>query len=201
MFSRSPQWRSDIRWLSPRTERDFARFRSIFERLDVGRHVEPFVDLDRDVRLYNSFLIVREQCTQPDFHVDWRDNDNEGFALMTPLTSNSEGFGLLYKKLDGSTGEYEYKVGEAIIFGDDFVHSTKPGVAEEPVVFLCFNFGTDKMEYWPRIERTAGRQAMLTCRPDGRFHRIPALQRARSAIGSMLRKAGLRSTQAHSPDY
>ena len=201
MFSRSPQWRSDIRWLSPKTERDFARFRSIFERLDIARHVKPFVDLDRDVRLYNSFLVIRGKCTEPDFHVDWSDNNNEGFTLMTPLTANADGFGLLYKKLDGSIGEYDYKLGEAIVFGDDFVHSTKPGIAGKPVVFLCFNFGTDKMEYWPRIEPTAGRQAMLTCRPDGRFHRIPLRQRARAAIGSLARKAGLTDRQARSPTY
>jgi hypothetical protein len=191
-FSRSPQWHSDVRWLSPRSEADFALFRSVFERLDIARHVAPFVDVDREIRLYNSMLIVRSCCSEPDFHTDWRDNDNEGFTMMAPLTGNCSGFGLLYKKTDGSVGEYEYKLGEALIFGDDFVHSTKPGHSEEAVIFLCFNFGTDKMEYWPTIERTAARQALLTCRPDGQFHRIPLWHRARAAVGSRLRKSGLR---------
>lgn len=192
LFSRSPLWHSDVRWLSPRSEKDFARFRSVFERLGVARHIAPFVDVVHEIRLYNSMLIVRSSCSEPDFHTDWRDNDNEGFTMMAPLTANCSGFGLLYKKVDGSIGEYDYKLGEALIFGDDFVHSTKPGRSDEPVVFLCFNFGTDKMQYWPRIERTAARQALLTCRPDGKFHRIPAWQRARAATGSWMRKIGLR---------
>ena len=153
------------------------------------------------VRLYNSFLVVRSNCTHPNFHVDWSGNDNQAFTLMTPLTANSGGFGLLYKRMDGSIGDYEYKLGEALIFGDDFVHSTKPGAAEEPVVFLCFNFGTDKMSYWPIIERTAGRQAMLTCRPDGQFHRVPLMRRTRMAIGAMLRQAGLRRPRSATSPY
>jgi hypothetical protein len=195
-FSRAPQWHSDVRWLSPRSESDFGEFRRLFEQLGVARYVEPYVDFDRGIRLFNSMLIVRSRCDAPDFHTDWRDNGNEGFTMMAPLSGPVSGFGLLYKKVDGSIGEYEYKLGEALIFGDDFLHSTKPGRSDEPVVFLCFNFGTDKMEYWPRIERTAGRQALLTCRPDGRFHRIPAAQRARAALGSWLRKSGLRKTTA-----
>jgi hypothetical protein len=200
-YSKAPRWRSDIRWYSPRFERGFRRFLSVFDALGVARHVEPFVDLADEVRLYNSFLVVRRRCDEPDFHVDWRNANNEAFTLMTPLTDNCRGFGLLYKKLDGSIGEYDYKPGEAIIFGDDFVHSTKPGASDEPVVLLCFNFGTDKMEHWPSIERTAARQGLLICRPDGQFQRLPVGQRVRNLLGPMLRKAGLRRQEASGSEY
>jgi hypothetical protein len=191
LYSMAPQWESDIRWFSARTRHDFLRFRSIFERLGIGAHVEQYLDLDRGVRLYNSFLVARSRCDRTNFHVDWNDANNEGFTSMTPLTDNCDGFGMLYKKVDGTVGEYEYKKGEALIFGDDFVHSTKPGTSDEPVVLLCFNFGTDKMEHWDRIERTAARQGLLICRPDGQFQRIPVSKRLRHAVGGFLRKWGL----------
>jgi hypothetical protein len=196
LFSMSPPWGSDIRWYSSRTKRQFANFRSIFERLGIGAHVEKYLDLDSEVRLYNSFLITRTRCLQTNFHVDWNDANNEGFTMMTPLSDNCSGFGLLYRKLDGSIGDYDYKPGEALIFGDDFVHSTKPGASSEPVVLLCFNFGTDKMEHWPKIEKTAARQGLLICRPDGQFHRLPRAKRLRHLVGSVLRRAGLRRAPA-----
>jgi hypothetical protein len=143
LYSKGPPWRSDIRWYSARFERDFERFRRLFERLDVARHVERYLDLREGVRLYNAFLVVRSRCEAPDFHVDWLGTNNEAFTLMTPLSANAAGFGMLYRKLDGSIGDYDYKAGEALIFGDDFVHSTKPGQSDEPVVLLCFHFGTD----------------------------------------------------------
>jgi hypothetical protein len=195
LYTRSPQWRSDIRWYSPRSRRDFDRFRSIFERLDIARHVEPYVDFNDRIRLFNGMLIVRSNCREPDFHTDWFENGNQGFTLMAPLSENCRGFGLLYKRIDGTIAEYEYRLGEALIFGDDFVHSTKPGTSRDPVVFICFNFGTDKMEYWPGIARTAGKQALLTCRPDGKFHRMPVLRRMRIALGSAVRTIGLRSNR------
>jgi hypothetical protein len=191
LYSHGPSWRSDICWYSSRFLSQFRRFRSLFDRLDVGRHVAPYLDLDKQVRLYNGFFVVRSRCSAPDFHVDWNDANNEAFTLMTPLTANCGGFGMLYRKLDGSIGEYEYKLGEALIFGDDFVHSTKPGASGEPVVLLCFNFGTDKMEHWPSIERTAARQGLLTCRPDGRIQRLSASRRIRNVLGPALRRAGL----------
>lgn len=197
LYSKSPPWRSDIGWHSARSRRDFRRFSAVFNDLGVSRHVEPYLDLAHEVRLFNSFLVTRSRCAEPNFHVDWAGTNNEGFTLMTPLTDNCGGFGLLYKKLDGSIGEYDYKPGEALIFGDDFVHSTKPGISAEPVVLLCFNFGTDKMQHWPNIERTAGRQSILVCRPDGKFQRVPVRQRVRTFLGSVLRKAGLRRN--HSP--
>lgn len=190
LYSRTPTWASDIRWYSARSEKDFRKFESLFQRLEVARHVEPYVDLEREIRLYNGQFVSRRVCTAPNFHVDW-DSNNEAFTFLSPLTVNTTGFGMLYKKLDGSIGEYEYKVGEALIFGDDFLHSTKPGASEEPVILLCFSFGTDKMQYWPGIERLATRQCLLACRPDGTIQKMPLEQRIRALLGPVLRNVGL----------
>ena len=164
-----PPWHSDMRWISPNTAEGYGRFESAFWRLGIAPHVEPYLDLEREVRLYAGFLVVRSSCEEADFHLDWEQTNNEAFTLITPVSSNAAGFGLLYRKLDGEIGEYEYKPGEAIILGDHFAHSTKPGRSEEPVVLLSFTFGTDKMDHWDKIFRTAGYQSKLVRRPDGQF--------------------------------
>ncbi len=168
-----PPWNSDVRWISAVTENAFKTFQSAFDRLGIGAHAEPWLDLDRAVRLYTGFLVVRSACSKPDFHLDWDRTNNEAFTLMTPVTANAAGFGLLYKTMQGEVGVYDYKPGEAIIFGDHFVHSTKPGESAEPVVLLCFCFGTDKMEHWDKICVTGGYQSRMIRRPDGAF--VPAM--------------------------
>lgn len=165
----SPKWDSDMRWVSAVSEEAFAEFQSLFDELGVAAVVEPYLDLDRAVRLYSGFLVKRSLCEKPNFHVDWRDTNNEAFVLLTPITDNSAGFGLLYKRLDGSVGEYEYKMGEALLIGDGFLHSTRPGKSDEPVVLLSFTFGTDKMEHWEKVARTASKQGSLVRLPNGDF--------------------------------
>lgn len=170
LASLSPPWNSDIEWISARSREAFAVFKEEFDRLGIARHVEPFLDLEKSVRLYSGFLVRRSICRRVDFHLDWNDTNNEAFTLLTPLTDNAAGFGLVYERDDGSIGDYEYKVGEALVLGDRFVHSTRPGKSREPVVLLSFTFGTDKMEHWQRIAPTASVQGPLICRPDGSFH-------------------------------
>lgn len=168
---KSPDWNSDICWITARTRAAFAIFQAEFDRLGIAAHVEPFLDLDQAVRMYSGFLVERSLCRAADFHVDWIDTNNEAFTLLTPLTENSGGFGLLYQRSDGTTGEYDYRIGEALIIGDGFVHSTKPGRSAEPVILLSFTFGTDKMAHWERIARTAATQGELVRLPDGSFQR------------------------------
>lgn len=165
------KWHSDIEWISPDDADGFAVFESAFQRLRIPEQAAPYLDLDREVRLYFGFLVVRSRCTEPYFHHDWRGLNNEAFTFMTPVSANASGFGLLYKKLTGETADYEYRAGEAIMFGDNFEHSTKPGAADEPVVLLSFEFGSDKMEHWPAIYDRLRKQAALLRQPDGSFVR------------------------------
>lgn len=163
------EWNSDIEWISARDESTFAIFQSAFDRLRIAASARPYLDVDREVRLYAGFLVVRSHCSAPHFHVDWSETNNEAFTFMTPVHRGPEGFGLLYKRLDGTIGDYCYRRGEGIAFGDKFEHSTKPGRADSPVVLLCFVYGTDKMEHWPKINRTVGTQVTHLRRPDGTF--------------------------------
>jgi hypothetical protein len=165
----TPPWKSDIKWISAANQEAFDTFQSAFDRLDIAGHFRPHLDIEHEVRLYAGFLVVRSQCEEPHFHVDWMNANNEALTLLTPVSSNAAEFGLLYHKFNGGIGEYDYRRGEAIVFGDGFVHSTKPGRSDEPVVLLCFEFGTDKMEHWPKIYSTVGYQLTHICQPDGQF--------------------------------
>ncbi len=119
----------------PTTNKD-SRYSSAFERLGIPQQAAPYLDLDREVRLYFGFLVTRSRCTEPYFHHDWHGLNNEAFTVVIPVTPNHSGFGLLYKKATGETAEYDYRADEAIMFGDNFEHSTKPGVADDPVILL-----------------------------------------------------------------
>lgn len=187
-----PRWNSDIRWIGPRSPEAYRLFESAFHRLGIGAHVEPMLDIDREPRVYAGFLVTRRRCRHPDFHVDWRDTGGQALTLMTPAGGNVSGFGLLYRDDAGTVRDYEYRSGEAVFFSDDFLHSTKPGSSDEPVVLLCFTFGTDRMKYWDRIRATSGSQSALTCRPDGQFEKISRWQSWRRHLGWLAFRAGLR---------
>lgn len=176
--SMKPNWDSDIEWVSPSTPQTHRIFESAFERMGIGDRARYYLDIDNEVRLYAGFLVIRSECRTPNFHVDWIKTGNEAFTMLTPVTANSSGFGLLYQTLNHQVAEYDYKPGEAIVFGDDFVHSTKPGHSTQPVVLLCFEFGTDKMEHWPKIFETIGRQSGMLRQPDGEFVKIGPASRS-----------------------
>jgi hypothetical protein len=164
-----PPWSSDIQWISAADEIAFARFEAAFEALEIARHVREFVACERQIRMYQGFVVVRSECRRPDFHVDWLDAGNQAFTMLTPIGVPHAGFGLAYKTLKDEVRAYDYVEGEALIFGDHFVHSTRPGKSPHPTMLLSFTFGTDKMEDWPVIRRTAGHQGGKLRRPDGVF--------------------------------
>lgn len=163
---------NDIRWISAQTERAFDVFESAYERLDVARHVRDYLDVDSDVHFYTGFLHTRSECSETNFHVDWKLTNNEAFTLLTPICGIESEPRLLYKKMTGEEAEYVYKRGEAIVFGDHFLHSTPPGRADPPFSLLVLYFGTDKIKHWGKLLRTQGRQAALLKRPDGQFIHI-----------------------------
>lgn len=160
-------WKSDIEWISADDEQAFGAFETAFERLGIGSQAAPFLDFDREVRLFSGFLVVRSRCSETYFHSDWHRLNNEAFTVLTPVTSNTSDFGLLYKKTTGEVGDYAYRSGEAILFGDNFKHSTKPGRSDRPVVLLCFQFGSDRMKYWDAISAQMSTQVTVLKRGDG----------------------------------
>lgn len=85
-------------------------FQSAFDSLGIGTQAAPYLDLDKQVRLYAGFLVVRNRCSEAHFHVDWVRSNNEAFTCMIPASTNAtQSGGCFYKQLTGAVGEYQYK--------------------------------------------------------------------------------------------
>ncbi len=164
-----PDWNSDLRWISQANQKTYDFFEELFRLSGAAGHVERYVDFAEKIRLYSGFFVTRSYCTAPHFHVDWIEGHNDAFQFITPLSDNCEQLGLLYRDMLGREQKYTYRLGKALIIGDNFLHSVEPGKAQEPVVLLSFTFGTDKMDRWPQLSQTAANQGIFHRRPDGVF--------------------------------
>lgn len=166
---RPSKWRSDICWLSHADEPSYRWFEEIYRRLKLGAMVAPFVPHDQTVRLYAGFFVTRRRCEAIDMHYDWLTRDNHAFTLMAPITDNASEMGLTYETVRGELRDYTYRVGKGLVFGTQFHHSTAVGMLDDRAVFLCMNFGTDRMDLWDELSRTTGTQGAFFRQPDGSF--------------------------------
>ena len=180
---------SDLAWISVDDKAAWDLFHNIFWSSGLAEAVAPQIDLDRGIRLYSSFFVVRSRCAQANFHTDWDDSvGTNAFTVLAPLEDYfTDDFQLLYHETENGSREsggftnlrrqprqYRYRRGEALTFSSRFVHSTEPGASIEghraPHAFLCFTFGTDKAKHWDTIEPTiGGYQSRFLCRYDGKF--------------------------------
>lgn len=169
LASTSPEWRSDISWLSPNSLNDFKIFDKMFNLINANKLLKDALNLKFDLISYCGFLVVRSSCESIDFHTDWRDLGLKAFTLITPLVEQGHDLGLVYTKSDSTTGNYFYKPGEAIVFGSDFVHSTMPSKSKRKIVLLSFTFGINDMNYFPLISKCISSQSNLYRLPNGDF--------------------------------
>jgi hypothetical protein len=198
-FAQHSGWNSDVGWLSADDQPTHNTFLSLFQRLGVAETFRPIVG--GSIHLYSAFFVVRSECTEADLHVDYSKNvKTRALTLMTPLYpeySAVQDFQLLYRTHDKSLRRYRYQLGEAIVFGASFYHSTEPGVAAlEPTdpeyrressqatadstsassarrahAYLCFTFGSNDVVDWGPISETVDcnqtRQISRPGQPDG----------------------------------
>lgn len=166
---RPREWRSDICWISHADEPTYRWFEDIYRGLGLAEAVAPYVPHDRAIPLYAGFFVTRSRCDALDMHYDWLGSENHAFTLMAPLTDNAGGLGMTYETLHRRHADFTYRVGKGLVFGSRFCHSTSVGRLDERAVFLCMNFGTDRMEHWPELARTTGTQGDFFRQPDGSF--------------------------------
>lgn len=170
LYNERPRhWSSDICWLSHADEAAYHWFEEIYRRMNLSALVAPFVPHDREIRLYAAFLVTRSRCKALDMHYDWLTEESEAFTLMAPLTANASDMGMTYETVVGGQRNLTYRMGKGLVFGPRFRHSTAVGQLNERAVFLCFNFGTDRMDNWREISRTTATQCELLRQPDGSF--------------------------------
>ena len=144
--------------------------------------MHPYIDLSpnntkKELRVYIPSWIVRTTVPKSYFHVDWPVNGgSNGLTMMMPLydmAEQTEGCHLLYQGFEKDSRVYKYKLGKAAIFGGGLRHSTQPcqprsqAEKDRPWAFLCFNFGTDRMEYWRTLHSTIACSGKLIVQPDG----------------------------------
>ena len=102
------------------------------------------------------------------WHKDFVDGAN-GYTFITPLFDLDKSHGnLMYKDGASNIKTYEYKMSEAVVFGDGFEHATEPYPETEALrVMLSFTFGTDKAGYWDILKETINEQSNYMILPCG----------------------------------
>jgi hypothetical protein len=167
-------WESDIGYWSADDPATFQYFEAkLFQRMNL----EPFrrwLDLEREIRLYCTFIIVRSRCHRLTFHKDYVWScGRQCYTLMAPLqdcAASDEGH-LAYLDSWGRPRVYRYRLGTAVAFGAGFTHSTQIMTGGPPRAFLCFTFGSDKDRYWPELQRSVYGESRLLRRPGGELIR------------------------------
>lgn len=154
-------------WISSNNAHTYKLFKSFMDELDIMDDIKQLVDFDDHIEVYCCFFVVGKKMDRQTWHKDYVDGAN-GYTLITPLFDLDKSHGnLMYKDALSTIKSYEYKINEAIIFGDGFEHATEPYPETDTLrVMLSFTFGTDKAEYWETLKETIGNQSnymILTC--------------------------------------
>lgn len=155
-------------WISSNNAHTYQLFKVFMDGLDIMEDIKELVDYDDHIEVYCCFFVVGKKMDRETWHNDYRDGAN-GYTLITPLFELERSHGnLMYKSVSSSINTYEYKMNEAIVFGDGFEHATEPYPhTDELRVMLSFTFGTDKAEYWDILKETIGEQSNFMILPCG----------------------------------
>jgi hypothetical protein len=163
-------------WVSNDNIESYRVFERFFRALGVADDIKPLTDFDHDIVLYSGSFIVGDHLDEPAWHFDYHDGAN-AYSLLTPMFELDCGHGnLLYRDDSGSVGRfpkigtYAYTPGEALIFGDGFLHSTEPyGLGSSLRVLVNLAFGSDKLDHWNVLKQTVGTQSNFMRLPCGHW--------------------------------
>ena len=155
-------------WISSNNSHTYDYFKTFMDELDIMDDIKELVDFDDHIEVYCCFFVVGKKMDRETWHHDYCDGAN-GYTLITPLFELAKSHGnLLYKDASSVTRTYEYKMNEAVVFGDGFEHATEPYPHTDDLrVMLSFTFGTDKAEYWNVLKETIGAQSNYMILPCG----------------------------------
>lgn len=154
-------------WISSDDHVTYQVFKNLYDALNIEAEIKKLIDYDQHIVVYSGFFVVGDHLDKELWHVDYFDNAN-AFTLISPLFDLDAQHGrLLYADEQQVRQRYEYKTGEAIIFGDTFLHTTEPYPKNKPRVLFSLAFGTDKTQYWEILEKTIGAQSRFMYLPCG----------------------------------
>lgn len=155
-------------WVANNNERTYQDFERFYRSLLIEDAVKGIVDYDKSITLYCGFLVVGNHADHEFWHLDYAPGAN-AYTLITPLFAPDPAHGdLLYQDSAGTIHTYEYRLGEAILLGDNFPHTTEPYQQTGSTrVLVSLTMGTDKVEYWPILEQSVGAQSEFVVLPCG----------------------------------
>lgn len=155
-------------WISNNNAHTYQIFRSFMDDLNIMDEIKELVDFDNGIEVYCGFFVVGKYMDRETWHKDYHDGAN-AYTLITPLFELEPCHGqLLYKDTSSAIKTYQYKMNEAIVFGEGFEHTTQPYTASDGLrVMLSFTFGTDKIEHWDTLRETIGEQSNYMILPCG----------------------------------
>lgn len=159
-------------WLASDDIQTHALYDDFFQALSLHREIASLVDCEHDPVVYCGFLVVSNRSVLPNWHVDYQPGAN-AYTLLTPLEALDSGHGhLRYRDRKGDAVEYRYRLGEALMFGEGFIHATQPFRPNPvPRVLLSLTVGTDRMAYWPVLSRTIATQSRHLMLPNRNWAR------------------------------
>ena len=161
------QYGNLLAWVSAGDLATDREFRCLFEHLRVADMAKHLIDWHERIVMYNGFYVVSDGVESPSWHRDYVDGA-QAYTLLTPLYELDAEHGQLWYKSGGETVRYEYRRGVAVLFGAGFRHATEPFTpTSRPRVLVSFAFGTDRMRYWPALQRTVGIQSSFVVMPCG----------------------------------
>lgn len=157
-----------LAWISADTEQSYELFHKLFNAIGIADEVKALVDCDGGLVLYSGFFVVGWHAPSPKWHVDYFPGAN-AFTLITPLYECKPEHGnLFFLDKTGWPRLHKYRCGDAIFFGEGFVHSTQPYQrSEHERVLVSLTFGTDKMVHWEQLAKTIGSQSRFLRLPSG----------------------------------
>jgi len=155
-------------WVSNNNQTTYDQFKRFFNGLNIAENVKELVDFESDIRVYCGFFVVGNRAEKPYWHMDYAPGAN-AYTLITPLFDLDPGHGnLIFKDQNDGTRTYDYKLGEGIMLGDHFLHSTQPyDQTAETRVLLSITFGSDKLDHWEALKQTVGGQSKFSVLPCG----------------------------------
>ncbi len=157
-------------WVSNNDAETHAMFRRFFDRLAMEGEIRKRIDCRERVVMYCGFLVVGDRAPAAQWHNDYAPGA-PAYTLITPLFDLEPEHGHLLYEVGEETRRYEYRLNEAIFFGEKTAHSTEPyAPSSKKRVLLSLTFGTDKLEYWPQLRESLESQAPYFILPCGHVY-------------------------------
>lgn len=146
-------------WFSNNDAPTFELFEDFFEALDLSEDLKQLVDYREQIVMYCGFLVIGNRAPEPLWHYDYFPGAN-AYTLITPLFELEPEHGQLLYQLGQEVKIYPYQLGEAILLGEGFLHSTQTYAPSQSLrVLVSMTFGTDKWRYWETLKQNIEEQS------------------------------------------